>query len=560
MSRRHPDLLSALSLLMCCATSAWAQSDSPFLQIPFQLNSSLEDIVFVDTNGDSLKDLIATDREKTTIYFQSPEGFNFDNDYAELSFPGQAVGWDISTAYASPTGGASIIALIDGREVLLWHVVGQSLAEPIRLHSGLRGFLGTGIQRLHFSRDLNSDGHDDLIVPGAGVLNIYISTADGYQPALQIESDRLVQTVLYSTNLERRTGQAIYIPLMELRDVNNDGNPDLISRTDESLDVFLADSDASRYFPASASYSIDIAEIEQRLGEFDIDNLDFSNLTGVLALTHEEILVDADGDGIEDLLLREGGKVSLFGGTATGMDLEQPRQVLRSGGNVLSTFLYDENEDGLKDLWLWRVEPISVGDLFVWLALSGSVAVEAFIYPNEGQRFARRPTRQITVDLRFPSVIRLATSVQEISNEMRESSDETYVPTAQLNVAGSDNELDLAVLVQDQVQIFIDSLEATEESSAFLGSLNYSRERDNYEIDIRDIIDSIAVNENPAWQRVQERTPEQRISLAGEVSLGELIVAQLNDDQRDDLIVFTGMDSSYIEGILLLSKAHTPNP
>ncbi|GIT64306.1 MAG: hypothetical protein Ct9H300mP22_7060 [Gammaproteobacteria bacterium] len=58
----------------------------------------------------------------------------------------------------------------------------------------------------------------------------------------------------------------------------------------------------------------DIAEIEERLGDFDIDNLDFSNLTGVLALTHEEVLDDVDGDGIEDLLLREGGKVSLFGG------------------------------------------------------------------------------------------------------------------------------------------------------------------------------------------------------------------------------------------------------
>ena len=50
-----------------------------------------------------------------------------------------------------------------------------------------------------------------------------------------------------------------------------------------------------------------------------------------------------------------------------GMDLDQPRQVLRSGGNVLSVFLFDEDDDGLKDLWLWRVETISVGDVFLWL-------------------------------------------------------------------------------------------------------------------------------------------------------------------------------------------------
>ena len=59
----------------------------------------------------------------------------------------------------------------------------------------------------------------------------------------------------------------------------------------------------------------------------------------MLALTHEEWLDDVDGDGIEDLLLREGGKVSLFLGTRDGMDLANPRQVLRSGGNVLASLL-----------------------------------------------------------------------------------------------------------------------------------------------------------------------------------------------------------------------------
>ena len=96
--------------------------------------------------------------------------------------------------------------------------------------------------------------------------------------------------------------------------------------------------------------------------------------------------------------------MSIFTGQADGVNTDQARQVLRSGGNVLSTFLYDENGDGLKDLWLWRVESISVGDIFVWLALSGSIAIDAFIYANNGERFERRPARKVTVDLKFPSV------------------------------------------------------------------------------------------------------------------------------------------------------------
>ena len=132
------------------------------------------------------------------------------------------------------------------------------------------------------------------------------------------------------------------------------------------MEVYIFDS-SSKTFRSTPSYFIDRNEIEDRLGEFDIENVDFSNLTGVLALTHEEILEDINGDGIEDLLLREGGKVSIFEGFSKGLKLDTPIQILRSGGNVLATFLYDENNDGYKDLWLWRVEPISVGDIFVWL-------------------------------------------------------------------------------------------------------------------------------------------------------------------------------------------------
>ena len=229
------------------------------------------------------------------------------------------------------------------------------------------------------------------------------------------------------------------------------------------LDVFIADALGERYFPLSPSYSVNITEIEARLGEFDIDSLDFSNLTGVLALTHEEILEDVNGDGIDDLLLREGGKVSLFIGNESGMDLQKPRQVLRSGGNVLSTFLYDEDEDGLKDLWLWRVEPISVADIFVWLALSGSISIEAFIYPNDGERFARRPTRKITVELKFPSVIRLANSVRKIANEAKNRDSDEITPTHTANLDADRNHEDLLVLVNDQLKIFLNSIQPTDE-------------------------------------------------------------------------------------------------
>lgn len=236
------------------------------------------------------------------------------------------------------------------------------------------------------------------------------------------------------------------------------------------------------------------------------------------------------------------------------MELTQPRQVLRSGGNVLSTFLYDENEDGLKDLWLWRVEPISVGDIFIWLALSGSIAIEAFIYPNEGERFSRRPARKLTVELQFPSVIRLATSFQELADEARKVQSIDLTPT---NTANVDNNLegeDLLVLVNNQVQIFFNRIESEDSSTPFLGGLGYSRDKDDYTINIRNVIENISITENSRLKGVDGVPADLSIELGTVVKNGDIIPALVNADSVDDIFVFTQHDNNNIQGILLLSN------
>ncbi len=542
-------------LLYTCLTSSLCLSNTAgYTQMPFSIPAESEQLLVADLNGDGLNEIITVIDESLRIFFQREDGFDFETGFKEIDFSGQAVGWDLSTNYDAGDR-ASIIALVNGREALVWHVEGENIQEPELIKANLPGFLSKGLNRLFFSRDINGDEREDLIVPGAGNLHVFIATDNGdYQSGLSIKSENRMRTALQPNALERRTGQAVRIPFMELRDVNGDGFDDLISRTDERLDVFLADALGDAYFQNTSSYSIDIAAIEERLGEFDIDRLDFSNLTGVLALTHEEVLDDVDGDGIEDLLLREGGKVSLFGGTEVGMNLEQPRQVLRSGGNVLSTFLYDEDDDGLKDLWLWRVEPISVGDIFVWLALSGSVAIEAFVYPNDGERFARRPARKLTVDLRFPSVIRLATTFEELASEARENQGDGVVPTSVGNLDDAIDQEDLLVLVNNQVELFLNSIEPDDDSEDFLGALQYSRERDDYEINIREIIDNISIGGNPHLELVDERSPDLTIDLDTNVENGDIVPVRLNADSLDDVIVFTQHDSSQVRGILLLSN------
>lgn len=565
-----------VSILLLIISSGTSAAELSYSQQAFQFPADTDALVIADIDGDGMNDIICVIQQTIRVYFQRDKGFDFEKGYAEITLPGDAVGWDISTGYsgAGQPGSASIIALVDGSEVLVWNAQRHTLLAPRLIKSGLNGFISRGVYRLKFSRDISGNGFQDLIIPAAGVLNLHFNTgSNSYLRAFSVQSESRLRTNLNPTRLERRTGQSIRIPLMELRDVNGDGVDDLISRSEESLDVFLANRAATRnaaispaadstpqplhqHFPASPSYSLDIAEIEARLGldEFDVNSVDFSNLTGLLALTHEEILEDVDGDGIDDLLLREGGKVSLFGGTADGMDLEHPRQVLRSGGNVLSTFLYDENEDGLKDLWLWRVEQISVGDVFLWLALSGSIAIEAFVYPNDGERFSRRPTRKLSIELKFPSALRLYNTVRDIASEIEDGQSSEVNFSSPATLGGDMISDDLLVLVGNQVQIFLDSIEPVNDPESFLSVVDYSRQRDDYEIDIGEVLESISVNGNLASKRTAGRTADLVIDLVGEIVVGDILPAQLNGDGIDDVFVFTDHNSSHIKGMLLISK------
>lgn len=542
----------SLSLSLLLSSFAVGAQTLDYKEQPFELPVDSEKMIVADFNADGLNDLLVVMSDALRFYFQQTEGFDFIGGYQEISFSEQAVGWDISSGYSSDDS-ISLIALIEGNQVLAWRANGDQMQGPELIAENMGGFISKGFNRLRFSNDVNNDGLQDLVIPGAGLLQIHIQgEAANYQAPLAVQSDFRIRTNLESDSLERRIGQSTRIPFIKLRDVNADGAADLISRTDEQLDVFLANSAGNAYFSATPSYSLDILEIQEKLGEFDIENLDFSNLTGVLALTHEEVLEDIDGDGIEDLMLREGGKVTFFGGTTNGMNFDQPRQVLRSGGNVLSTFLYDENEDNLKDLWLWRVEPISVSDIFVWLALSGSIAVEAFIYPNEGERFARRPARKLSVNLKFPSVMRLVSNYGGLQDEIESGSESESLIKTPGSFDRDQPQNDLVTLIDQQLLFFMDSLESTEDSE-FMGALGYSREIDNYEIDIKQILDDALSELNQSSASLDKQTATQTILLTNEIMAEEIISAKINVDMTDDIFVFETQTGGQIRGILLIS-------
>lgn len=556
-------LIAPLLSLLWTSSLVHADLDG-YRQIDFRLSPDTEQLLIVDADNNGLSDLLAIAGNRLSLYRQTAAvGFDFDAPDAVLELPGRSAGWDISHAYPAlgdedigAAGVMSVIALIDGSRVGLWQLENDTFSKEHTLLSEVDGFLGQGVYALNFSRDLNDNGHDDLIIPGAGELKLYMRNADGsYQSPLPVLSDMQIDNRLHTDDLiSRSVNQSVRIPMMELRDVNADGLPDLIVDTEERLEVFLANAqDEDAYFPNAPSYTVNRAEIRERLGGFDVDQLDFANLTGILSLTHEEVLEDVTGDGIADALLREGGRVALFLGDESGIDFSAPQQILRSGGNVLTTFLQDENGNGRPDLWLWRVEQVSVGDLFLWLALSGSIDIEAFVYHNEGDQFARRPGRRITVTLRFPSAVRMIGSVRDIRERAR--SVDPVIPMTRAHL-GEGELQDLVVLFNEQVQVFRNALEQepTSAEDRFLASLDYNRSRDNYEIDIRRMIDDFEIDINRDLHRMQDRSADAVLPLPFEQQRGDVAVSDLNADGRDDVFLFLQRSNEAITGMLLLSE------
>jgi len=115
-------------------------------------------------------------------------------------------------------------------------------------------------------------------------------------------------------------------------------------------------------------------------------------------------------------------------------------------------------------------------------------------------------------------------------------------------------------MVGNKIQIFLNSIQPQDlldndsDSDLFLGALDYSRQRDNYEFNIRDVIENIAIGGNRHLDAVAERTADSVIELSQSVVSGDIIPVALNKDDRDDIIIFTETGGSQIRGLLLLSN------
>jgi hypothetical protein len=285
-------------------------------------------------------------------------------------------------------------------------------------------------------------------------------------------------------------------------------------------------------------------------------------LTGALARSVQVVHAEVNGDGIQDVLLRAGGRHVLFLGQKGGLDLQKPHQVLKSSGNVLFALVEDEDGDGRPDLWVLRVEKVSLGDVFLWLIASGSLEFEIFIYRNEGGRFARKPSRQLILRLRFPAIRSL------LADSEKEKPDEkSKPPSLRADLTGSGRRGDIVVLREGRLDAFLGKAGRAGETEArpgmdlperlllrVLGRLGYSREKDEYEVKVEDL-PGLSPPEESLPGEIEGAAPDFQIAVPGAAGAPELFLLDLGGDRRSDFLLIFQRDRNALKGAIAISRS-----
>ena len=566
--------------------------------LPFTLSNIKEHIIPIDMDGDGLKDLLCSNDSSINIYFQQKDAigtdaFSFIKPDISIDLPGDAVGWDVDYPAAEQsdnTSGKRLLAIVDGKSVMTWSVKNRSLSRPAVLIEGLPGFLPKGGYPLRFIRDVNSDGRTDIILPGNGKLHIYLQDDKGEYKGNIFINTRMGMNSLLKTpeDIARKVGQSVTIPAMTIRDVNNDKLNDVISTVDKITEVFLGKPDGT--FPGEPSFRIDLDKMTSPPKEFDWDTFDFSNIFSAISTGPQQILQDLDGDRIEDLLLLDNGKITVYKGTPHGIDLEKPGQILKSSGNVLAALLavtrekdknrspkdaisafISENKDETrpKDLILIRLQDLSVGDIFTWLVLSKDIDIDFFVYKNQGKEFEKRPGRKITLTLKMPSALKILNYINDLRDSEQNPAN-IMVISADLSKTSAGK--DRLVLKDNTIQGFqmkdnipVDRLDETRfnEIIDLFNRLGFTVKEDHYIMDVDKMMKNLPELGNFELLELKDEQPEFTLDITkyltntikGKSSDKQSISsADLNNDNRDDIFLFTDRDDKSVAGTLFMSR------
>ena len=368
-----------------------------------------------DFSGDGRMDLLRVEAGSAAVCLMQADG-SYGTDWKRIEWPSERLGWDLSDFDGD--GVYEIAMLVDGTRLRV-HRVGEdgSIGEGEDLLE-VASVLPVGVHRVHFARDVDGDGRADLVVPGAGVHRIHLATDEGWAAPIEVVFEvRLDVDVGDPESLSSTFGQRVRVPWFQLKDVDGDGQRDLISRTRERVAFHLA----SPELASEPTWVLDLEALRDELP--DNEGIDFDNLLAAVENRVSWRIADLDGEGANDLIVALGPKFRIYRDGARTGPVGAPDQVLKSSGNVLYSLVRQVEGSEYPDLQILRGERISLGRVLRTLILPSALNFDVFTYENGGGSFSKKPTRRNRITIEIPRLLSFIDEAEGMGKKLEEQFD-----------------------------------------------------------------------------------------------------------------------------------------
>ena len=261
------------------------------------------------------------------------------------------------------------------------------------------------------AQDVNGDGCDDLVVPSATNLKLWLSSApaaggDTPWPTFAQTATLAVEVEVAldvdSAQLSDLQSSEFAIPSIVARDVNGDDRADLLV-SQGSLRAFHLQA-ADTTFPEAPSVRVDLSIFRDTLEQAEIR----PGHTLAVDDSASYQLRDLDGDKIMDCVIAHRRKVWVFHGTSAGPQFKEPSTILKTSDDITALQLIRLDDDTLPDLLLVKVQVPTIATLVRGIFGEWDVQVSAVGYlSKDGRSFESTPSKRAELAVRLPAILKL---------------------------------------------------------------------------------------------------------------------------------------------------------
>ena len=506
-----------------------------------------------DLDGDGDQDLLLFDESGVEVRYLDEQG-SFPAAGVRLDWPSDHLAWTLVDL--DQDGATEIAAFVEGRHVRLWRADARGALVPEEPLLETRGYVPRGVYPMSFCRDVDQDGRTDLVLPGFGKYAIHRQLPDGgfaapLEVALEADVDYDVGD---PEELGAEIGQSVRIPWFTLRDVDGDGDADLVAELEERVLFHLAQPELA----VEPSWSLDLEALARELPEDP--GVDLDDLMKSAARRVDWEVVDLDGEAPNDLVLLVGSTIKVYRGAALTGPSDRPDQLLKSSGNVLFFFLRDVLGDERPELQLARSEGLSLSRVLRWLILPGELEFDLYTYGNQSRSgndapgddaevFTRRPIRRNGFSLTFPRLFSFVKRVEDLEEEFERK---LAIPAKRMALEDDGLDNDVVDLIEGELQIFRDRAPSRDEDEieledgsdfddiveAFvLRDLDELEDGEGKTVDLGDIEKWSFAPGAELREACSGKTPDAVVAVRGDLDETVLHVHDLDGDGLQDLVL-----------------------